>query len=130
MAARKTTKTAKRPTAPASARRTAAPPKVAKAELEALIKEAIVDAYDDEERRMGFFTMLEDNLAVPFETEVLGVPAEVTEIALNDAQEIVAVCRHGLHTQRIPLVDLPLPSPPPEGFAWIEAYRLFASRGG
>jgi hypothetical protein len=130
MAARKTTKTAKRPTAPASARRTTAPPKVAEADLKALIEEAVVDAYDDEERRMGFFTMLENNLAVPFETEVLGVPVEVTEIALNDAQEIVAVCRHGQHTQRIPLVDLPLPSPPPEGFAWIEAYRLLASRGG
>jgi hypothetical protein len=130
MAARKTTKTAKLQTATASAKRIAAPPKVAKAELEALIEEAVVDAYDDEERRMSFFTMLEDNLEVPFETEVLGVPVEVKEIALNDAQEIVAICRHGLHTQRVPLVDLPLPSPPPEGFAWIEAYRLFASRGG
>jgi hypothetical protein len=129
MAARKTTKTAKRSAAAASGRRSAAP-KVAKAELEALIEEAVVDAYDDEERRMGFFTMLEDNVAVPFETEVLGVPVEVTEIALNDAQEFVAVCSHGRHKQRIPLVDLPLPSPPPEGFAWIEAYRLFASRGG
>lgn len=119
MAARKT-KTAKPP----------ARPKVTESELEALIEEAVVDAYDDEERRMGFFNALEENLEVPFETVVLGVPVEVTEITLNDAQEMVAVCSHGKHTQHIPLVDLPLPSPPPEGFAWIEAYRLFASRGG
>lgn len=129
MAARKTTKAAKR-SAVASGRRSAARPKVAKAALEALIEEAVVDAYGDDERRMGFFTMLEDNLVVPFATEVLGVPVEVTGIVLNDAQEIVAVCSHERHKQRIPLVDLPLPSPPPEGFAWIEAYRLFAARGG
>jgi hypothetical protein len=129
VAARKMTKkTAKHLAAPRPRRR-AGPPKIAKAELEALIEEAVVDAYDDEERRMGFFTMLEDNIAVPFETEVLGVPVEVTAIALNDAQEI-AVCSRGQHRQRVPLVGLPLPSPPPEGFAWIEAYRLFASRGG
>jgi hypothetical protein len=131
MAARSTTKkTAKHLTAPPPRRRAGQPPKIAKSNLEALIEEAVVDAYGDEERRMSFFTMLEDNIAVPFETEVLGVQVEVTAIALNDAQEIVAVCSRGQHTQRIPLVDLPLPSPPPEGFAWIEAYRLFASRGG
>lgn len=30
---------------------------------EEFAREAVVDAYDDEERRMGFFTMLEDNVA-------------------------------------------------------------------
>jgi hypothetical protein len=128
MAARKQT-TKKTATSPATTRprlRGAGRPKVDRAELEALIEEATVDAYGEEEQRMGFFTMLEDNLDVPFETEVLGAPVEVTGIAVNDAEEIVAVCRHGKHTQRIPLVDLPLPTPPPEGFAWIEAYRLFA----
>jgi hypothetical protein len=131
MAARKTAKNlAKKTAAPPLRTRATPPPKIAKAELEALIEEAVVDAYGDEERRMGFFTMLEDNIDVPFETEVLGVPVKVTAIALNDAEEIVAVCRRGQRTQRVPLVDLPLPSPRPEGFEWIEAYRLFASRGG
>ena len=29
-------------------------------------------------------------------------------------------------TQRIPILDLPLPTPPPEGAQWIEAYRRWA----
>jgi hypothetical protein len=111
-------------------KRPPARPKVDKGRLEALIEEAVVDAYDEDERLMGFLTMLQDNVEVPFDTEVLGVPVQVTEIETNDAEEVVAVCKHGRHVQRLPLVDLPLPDPPPEGFEWIDAYRLFASRGG
>ena len=44
-----------------------------KARLDQLVAEATVDAYGDSEQRVGFLTMLEDNLALPFETEVLGV---------------------------------------------------------
>jgi hypothetical protein len=131
MAARKTTKTkTKLAVARPSRKRLAAHPKVDEAALEALIDEAVVDAYDEDERRMGFLTMLQDSVALPFGTEILGILVEVTEIETNDAEEIVAVCKHGQHVQRVPVVDLPLPQPPPEGFEWIEAYRLFASRGG
>jgi hypothetical protein len=131
MAARKTTKTkAKLVVARPSRKRAASHPKVDEAMLEALIEEAVVDAHDEDERRMGFLTMLQESVDVPFGTEVLGVPVEVTEIEANDAGEMVAVCEHGQHVQRVPVVDLPLPKPPPEGFEWIEAYRLFASRGG
>jgi hypothetical protein len=136
MAARKTTKAGRLPggkqltIAEPRRRRSPARQRVDKARLEALIEEAVVDAYDKDERRMGFLTMLQESVAVPFDTEVLGVPVEVTEIETNDAEEIVAVCKHGRHVQRVPLVDLPLPEPLPEGFEWIEAYRLFASRGG
>jgi hypothetical protein len=44
-------------------------------ELAALVAEAVVDCYDEHEQLSGLFTMLEveDNLAVPFGTEVLGV---------------------------------------------------------
>lgn len=131
MAARKTTKTTpKLVIAGPRRKRSASHPQVAAATLRALIEEAVVDAHDDEEQRMGFLTMLQDNVDVPFETEVLGVLVEVTEIGTNDAEEIVAVCKHGRHVQRVSVVDLPLPKLPPEGFEWIEAYRLFASRGG
>src|SRR5881396_529349 len=41
--------------------------------LKQLIAEAIVDAYGDSEQRVGFLTMLEESLAVPFETNMLGV---------------------------------------------------------
>ena len=41
------------------------------AQLEALISEATVDANNECEQRMGFATMISDNLSLPFETEVL-----------------------------------------------------------
>lgn len=42
------------------------------AQLQALVDEATVDAYDRDEQVMGLNTMIEDILAVPFETTVLG----------------------------------------------------------
>jgi len=48
----------------------AAPPK---AQLERLVEEAVVDAYNESEQRCGLFTMIEDRLPLPFDTEVLGV---------------------------------------------------------
>jgi len=44
-------------------------------------------------RSMCIFTMLEENLAVPFMTKLLGVEVTVERADLNDAGEIVAVCR-------------------------------------
>jgi hypothetical protein len=98
-------------------------------QLDALIEEAIVDAYGESEQRVGFLTMLEEHLAVPFETDIVGVTVRVEKVDLNDADEIVAVCRRGRQRQRIPILNLPLPSPPPPGWEWIEAYRRWA-RGG
>lgn len=130
------TRRADKPPKPTTPKKPASPPpartaKLAEpgaARLRELIDEATVDAYDEDEQRMGFYTMLEDELSVPFETEVLGVPVRVTGVELNDAQEIVAVCTRGRHTQRIAVVDVPLPKPPPEGAEWIAAYRKW--RGG
>jgi hypothetical protein len=69
--------------------------------LEELIDEAITDAYGVEEQRIGFFTLLQDNLALPFETEVLGVRVTVERIDLTAAEEIVAFCRRAKHRQAI-----------------------------
>ena len=101
-------------------------PRLSAAELDALIEEAIVDAYGDEEQRAGLFTMIEEHLALPFETEVLGVTMTVAKVDLTTAGEIVAVCRRGRARQAIPLLELPLPDPPPKGVEWIAAYRRWA----
>jgi hypothetical protein len=37
------------------------------ARLEELIEQATVDCYNEEEQVTGLFTMIEDNLAIPFE---------------------------------------------------------------
>lgn len=94
-----------------------------KARLRDLVEDAIVDAYSDAEQRTGFLTALEDNLALPFETEIFGIAVTVERIDLTQADEIVAICRRGDTRQSIPVLDLPLPKPPPAGAEWIEAYR-------
>ena len=103
--------------------------RLGKRQLEALIEEAIIDAYGESEQRVGFLTMLEEHLAVPFATEILGTAVRVERVDLNDADEIVAICRRGRARQLIPLLNLPLPSPPPAGWEWIDAYRHWV-RGG
>ena len=102
------------------------PNRLSAARLNELIEEATVDAYGDSEQVMGLFTMIADNLALPFTTTVLGVEVTVETVDQNNAEEIVAVCRRGKQRQSIPIVDLPLPDPPPEGWEWIEAYRKWA----
>jgi len=97
-----------------------------KPRLERLIEEAIVDAYGDSEQRTAFLTVLQDRLDLPFETLVLGVPVSVERVDLTSAAEIVAICCRGKTRQALPILDLPLPSPPPGGAEWIEAYRRWA----
>ena len=94
-----------------------------KARLDALVEEATVDAYGDTEQIAGLFTKIEEHLRVPFEANVLGIKVVVERVDLNDAREIMAVCRAGNRTQRIPILDLPLPMPTPEGAERIAAYR-------
>jgi hypothetical protein len=52
---------------------------------------------------------------VPFHTVVLGVDVTVAGIDLTDDEQITAVCTRGRSTQRIPILDLPLPTPQPDG---------------
>ncbi len=90
-----------------------------------MVEEATVDAYGESEQVTGWLTMIEDNLAVPFETTVLGLRVTVERVDLDRGDQIVAICRRGRDRQLIPIVDLPLPMPPPDGAEWIEAYRLW-----
>jgi hypothetical protein len=99
---------------------------VSPSRLERMISEAIVDCYNDSEQAMGLFNMIAEKLRLPFTTVMLGILVNVEKIELNDAGEIVAVCARGPERQRIPVVDLPLPSARPEGAEWIEAYREWA----
>ena len=95
------------------------------AELDALIDEATVDAYTDDEELTGFAVTIGDNLAVPFETTLLGVTVTVEKIS-QTGSGIVAICVRGEHRQAIPILDIPLPDPAPQGAEWIAAYRRWA----
>jgi Calcium binding len=100
------------------------------AQLDELIEEAIVDCYNEEEQANGFFTVMDDNLALPFMTPILGVEASVAAIEMDEFGRIKAVCERNGEQQRIDLLDLPLPSPPPSGAEWIAASRRWLEGGG
>ena len=93
-----------------------------------MIEEATVDAYGESEQVGGFFTMIDERLAVPFETTLLGLPVTVKGVDLTERDEIVAICTRGRLRQPIPILDLVLPSPLPAGAEWIEAYRYWVGR--
>lgn len=92
-------------------------------QLDKLIEEATVDCHDEEEQASGFLTMIEENLALPFATRVLGVEASVVAVEMDDDGRLKAVCERGGERQCIGLTDLPLTSLPPSGAEWIFAYR-------
>lgn len=114
------TKTAK-PAKPASTPSTT--------ELDRLVAEATVDAYDVEEQVSGFWSCIEEELELPFHTEVLGVAVTVEKLDVTESNDIVAVCRRDKYRQRIRLADLPLPKPEPKGAMWIAAYRHWLREG-
>jgi hypothetical protein len=100
---------------------------LSEAELDALVAEAVVDCYDEHEQLSGLFVMIQDNLAVPFATEVLGVPVVVRKVDLRSSG-IVAICHRSRMRQAIGILELPLPDPAPDGAQWIEAYQWWAGR--
>ena len=83
--------------------------KLSAAKLDKLIEDTIVDAYGESEQRVAFFTVIEENLALPFVTRILGVDVTVERIELTKSEEIVAICRRSGTRQPIPILELPLP---------------------
>ena len=97
-------------------------PSLSKAKLEALIEEAVVDAYGDDEQKVGLLTMMQEHLALPFSVSILGIEATVEKVDMTHDGRIVAVCQRNGIRQRIEILDLPLPKPAPAGAEWIAAY--------
>jgi hypothetical protein len=95
---------------------------LSKQRLDELVEEAIIDAHDQSEQATGFYTMMENDLSLPFEAEILGVPVVVESVDFSGDDQLVAVCLKGNRRQRISLLDLPIPSPAPKGAQWIAAY--------
>ncbi|MGB8029682.1 MAG: calcium-binding protein [Terracidiphilus sp.] len=97
-------------------------PPLSKAKLEALIEEAVVDAYNEDEQKVGLLTMMQQYLALPFRVSILGIEATVEKVDMTRDGRIVAVCLRDGVKQRIEILDLPLPKPAPAGAEWIAAY--------
>jgi hypothetical protein len=97
-------------------------PALSKERLEALIEEAVVDAYNEDEQKVGLLTMIQENLSLPFSVNILGVEAVVEKVDMTRDGRIVAVCQRDGMKQRIEILDLPLPKPAPVGAEWIATY--------
>ena len=97
--------------------------------LDKLIEEATTDAYNESEQAGGFLVMIEDNLSLPFATQVLGQAVTVIKVDITARDQIVAICSRGKLTQAIPILDLPMPDSAPDGAEWIEAYRRWYKKG-
>ncbi len=76
-------------------------------QLRAMAEEAIVDCYDENEQASGWYTMIEDNLVVPFETVVLGVDVTVESFDQTGGVQIVAICCRNEVRQAIPILTYP-----------------------
>jgi hypothetical protein len=99
--------------------------RLSKARLDELVEEALVDAYGESEQVTAFYTMMENALRLPFETEILGMTVIVEGLDITDDYRLVAVCRKDRAKQQISLSELSLPSPLPKGAEWIVAYRYW-----
>jgi uncharacterized protein (UPF0262 family) len=115
---------AKRDSAGAGSKRRSS--RLTTARLDEMVEEATVDCYNESEQVTGFFTMIEENLQLPFETTLLGFSVMVERLELDDGELIVAICRRGRARQAIGILGIPVPSPRPDGAEWIEAYRHWA----
>ncbi|HZM76502.1 MAG TPA: hypothetical protein VFC19_12290 [Candidatus Limnocylindrales bacterium] len=94
-------------------------------QVDALVTEAVVDCYDEDEQFTGLFTMVESHLTIPFATRMLGV--EVTVRSMDLRQDgIVAICHREWFRRPVAILDLPLPDPPPDGVERIATYRDWA----
>jgi hypothetical protein len=94
----------------------------ATATLDAMIAKATAGALDRDEAIMGFLDRLDRHLRPPIDCLVPGLSVTVTGFSFGDDGAIVACCQHHRANQRIPILDLPVPTPPPVGHAWIAAY--------
>lgn len=103
---------------------------LSKAELDEMVGEAIADCYNESEQATGLYTMLDEYLALPFRSQVLGVEVTVDKLDITDRDEVVVRCCRGSERQWLSILDVRLPNPSPQGWEWIEAFRHWARGRG
>ena len=89
-----------------------------------------MDAFTESELATGWLTKIDEHLALPFTTTVLGVEIKVVKMDILPDDTLVAICARGRQRQAIELADLPLPEEPLGGADWIEAYRRWLKDRG
>ena len=97
-------------------------------ELGKLIEEATVDCYNEDEAEGGFSVAFEDNVPLPFPAKVIGEDVEVHGFDLVSGTAVARCFRKGKEF-KVSVLSLEVPKNL-HGRKWLEAYRLFRSRGG
>ncbi|NNN17203.1 MAG: hypothetical protein HKL79_02420 [Thermoplasmata archaeon] len=94
--------------------------------LEALIEDACVDAHDESEQAMGFYTWIEENVTFPFSAQVIGESVMVMSVDLDEEGEALeATCRRKGRDHRVALEEVVWEGEGPVGAEHIEAYKLW-----
>lgn len=91
-------------------------------ELDSLIEEATVDCYNEYEDRVGFLTMIQDNVPVPFQAMLHGDPVMISEIDGDDRVIKVTIEKNG-NIYPVDILDLEIDDEKVKGREWIAAYR-------
>ena len=64
---------------------------LSKPRLDELVDDALTDANGESEQVTGFYTMLENDLHLPFETQILGVTATVESIDITEDDQTTSL---------------------------------------
>jgi hypothetical protein len=108
-----------------------APPAAKKARWEAMIAEATVDCYNEDEAFAGMLATLEDRLEFPFEARALGEKVEVIELderASSERSGVVAKVRKGGRQHTVALADVTAVEKDSVTAEWLAAYRYWLGR--
>ena len=96
-------------------------------DLDSLIDEATIDAYGEHERRAGFYTVLEESLAFPFQAAIIGESVSVYGLDMKDDRQILARINRQGREYTIDLLDLTINDESIAGGEWIAAYKKWSS---
>lgn len=94
-----------------------------KADLDSLIDEITVDAYDEDEQLMGFQNAFDEDANFPCPGTVVGEEVEVLSVSVGDhRRELVATCKRGNRNYDVALLDIALHADPATS-RLLAAYR-------
>ena len=96
-------------------------------ELDKMISEAVVDAYDEYEQFLGVLYYIEANLLFPFKAKALGDTVEVLGVDGSQSgmgRGIVAIVRKHGREYNISLADVELPDDS-RNAKWFELYHYW-----
>lgn len=96
--------------------------KLTEEQLESLIEEAMIDCYDEGECRVGFLTMMQDNIPTPFKAKLIGEIVEVVDFDGDDRRVQAIIKRQG-KKYPVNILDLIIDEKVVKGTEWIDAYR-------